>query len=187
MAEWRFRTGSRLPSPRNGSADVACVQTASSEHAEGSSRKRRDPADDDWGSSADSVSDRPEDRTANRSGANKENGLDSEHPPGHVGLGTDLSDGGRRRHVCDAGSSNRGRHHEGQRDVGDSGQDTHGRPEARGAEDDGPDAHTGTPGNEKRPDQAASAESRVDKGVGAIATVQSFLHEDGKDNGESCS
>ena len=44
MAEWRFRTGSRLPSPRNGSADVACVQTASSEHAEGSSRKRRDPA-----------------------------------------------------------------------------------------------------------------------------------------------
>jgi hypothetical protein len=51
------------------------VHTAGGEHAEGCSGQGGDPADEDWGSDADRVGDRPEDRSADRRGADKENGL----------------------------------------------------------------------------------------------------------------
>jgi len=108
-------------SSRNDSAPaVTHVQTASSKHTEGSGRQGGDPADEDGGAGADRVGDRPEDRSANRSGAHKLNRLYREYPPCHVRLGTDLGEGGRRRHVRDAGSSDHSRHREGKGGIGNS-------------------------------------------------------------------
>ena|ERR1022692_297256 len=51
------------------------VHTTGSEHAEGCSGQSGYPADEDWGADADRVGDRPEDWSADRCGADKENGL----------------------------------------------------------------------------------------------------------------
>ena len=74
-----LRTPTPLPDAArhgNGSAVTPTrVHTVGGEHTEGCSCQGGDPADEDWGADADRVGDRTEDRSADRCGAHKENGL----------------------------------------------------------------------------------------------------------------